>query len=181
MTLLSFFSALTHLLIPAMILVIIAYGFAKGVPVFDTFLEGAKEGLAVAVKIIPTLIALLVAVTMFKDSGALDLLTFGLSPVGNFFNIPAEVLPLALLRPISGSGALAMLEEILRQFGPDGFIGRCASVMTGSTETTFYTIAVYFGAVGIKKTGCTVYAALFADFCSFLASVFFVTVLLGVA
>jgi spore maturation protein B len=180
MTLLSFFSILSHLLIPAMLLIIVAYGWAKGVPVFDTFIEGAKEGLIVAFKIIPTLIALLVAVTMFKDSGALDLLTFGLSPIGNLLNIPTEVLPMALLRPISGSGALAMLEEILHQFGPDGFIGRCASVMMGSTETTFYTIAVYFGAVGIQKTGYTLYAALFADFCSFLASVFFVTLILGV-
>lgn len=179
MTLLSFSSMLSHLLIPVILLVIVAYGWAKGVPVFDTFIEGAKEGLVIIFKITPTLIGLLVAVTMFKDSGALDLLTFGLSPIGNLFHIPAEVLPLAILRPISGSGALAMLEEILRQFGPDGYIGRCASVMMGSTETTFYVIAVYFGAIGIKKTGYTVYAALFADCCSFLASVLFVSLILG--
>lgn len=180
MTFLSLISILSHLLIPAMMLIIVTYGWAKGVSIFDTFVEGAKEGLMVAFRIIPTLIALLVAVTMFKNSGALDLLTFGLSPIGRLFQIPTEVLPMALLRPISGSGALALLEEILKQFGPDGFIGRCASVMMGSTETTFYTIAVYFGAIGIRKTGYTVYAALFADFCSFLASVFFVSLILGV-
>ena len=176
---LSLFSHISHLLIPLILLFILCYGWAKGIPIFDSFVEGAKEGLSIGINIVPTIIGLLVAVSMFKCSGALDLLTYALSLIGNMVGIPAEVLPLALLRPISGSGALVLLEEILSQFGPDGFIGHCASVMMGATETTFYTIAVYFGAIHIKKTRYTVYAALFADFCSFIASIFFVSLLLG--
>ncbi len=156
--------SITNFIIPLLLSGIMIYGLVKQVNVFDTFIEGAKEGFHTSVKILPALVALMIAVSMFKASGALDIVTYSISPVTNFLQIPKEVLPLALLRPVSGSGALAMLETILAQYGPDSLIGRVASVLQGSTETTFYTIAVYYGAVGIKNTRHTVFASLAADF-----------------
>lgn len=165
--------------VPAMILLIVLYGHQKGVAVFDVFLEGAKEGIMVAFRILPALVGLLTSISMLKMSGGLDLLVYVLTPLAGAFHIPPETLPLALLRPLSGSGSLAVVADIFKSYGPDGFIGRCASVMMGSTETTFYTIAVYFGSVGIEKTRHTVPAALCADLCGMVASVFFVRLLLG--
>lgn len=154
----------TAYVIPVLIAGILIFGLIKGVNVFDTFIQGAKEGLNTAVSILPALVALMVAVTMFKASGALDILSYSLAPITERIGLPKEVLPIALLRPISGSGGLAILENILAQYGPDSLIGRIASVLQGSTETTFYTIAVYYGAVGIKNTRYTVLAASAADF-----------------
>lgn len=130
---------------------IILFAFIKKVPCFDTFLEGAKQGLISTYKIAPSLIGLIVAVNMLKASGALEMLIDFIRPAAEFLGFPAEVVPLALLRPVSGSGSTAILNSILQDYGPDSFIGRAASVMAGSTETTFYAIAVYYGAVGIKK------------------------------
>ncbi len=161
---------LTAALIPVLIAGILIFGLIKRVNVFDTFLQGAKEGLNTAVSILPALVALMVAVTMFKASGALDILTYSLAPLTDRLGVPQETLPLALLRPISGSGALAMLESLLAEYGPDSLIGRAACVMQGSTETTFYTIAVYYGAVGIKNTRHTVLAASAADFTGMVMS-----------
>lgn len=175
----DFFSKIPDMMIPAILLVVMAYGIYKKVPVFDVFLEGAKEGLFVAFRIVPPIVGILTAVAMFKASGALDLLTYAISPVTNLFGIPAEVVPLGILRPISGSGALGFLSELLNDFGPDSFIGRCASVMMGSTDTTFYTIAVYFSAIGIKKTGPTVPVALSADLTGFIMSILFVKMFFG--
>lgn len=139
-------------IIPVVIAVIVLFGFIKKVPCFDCFLEGAKQGLISTYKIAPSLIGLIVAVTMLKASGALDMLIHFIEPAATLLGFPAEIMPLALLRPVSGSGSTAILNTILKDYGPDSFIGRCASVMAGSTETTFYAIAVYYGSVGIKKS-----------------------------
>lgn len=162
--------ALNHYIVPVLLCGILVYGLVNGVRVFDIFLEGAKDGLMVAVKIIPALVALMTAVSMFRASGALDVLSHALTPLARLLALPPEVMPLAILRPISGSGGLVLFKDLLNQYGPDSFIGRVASVMEGSTETTFYTIAVYYGAVGVSKTRHTLPAALIADIAGFVMS-----------
>ncbi len=169
---------ISDFILPAVIICIVGYGFIKKAPVFDLFLEGAKEGLCTSVQILPALVALMTAVGMIKASGALDSFTYALRPVAALLHLPQEVLPLALLRPISGSGALVIFQDILRQYGPDSLIGRIASVMQGSTETTFYTIAVYYGATKVQKTRHTLPAALTADLVGFLMSALAVRLLL---
>ncbi len=158
-------------ILPGVIGFIIVFGLFKNVPLFDTFILGAKDGLSSAFSIAPSLIGLIVAVSMLKASGALDIITSLLAPIGNLIAIPKETIPLMLLRPVSGSGALALVDSIFKSCGPDSFPGRVASVMMGSTETTFYVLAVYFGAVGIKNTRHTLPVALTADFASFILSV----------
>ncbi len=148
---------------PAVLVAIVLAAFLRGVPVFDTFLAGAKEGLQASVSILPTLVGLIMAVSMLSASGALDLLSSLLAPAAGFLGLPTQVIPLALIKPFSGSGSTAVLAQIFKDNGPDSFAGRVASVMSGSTETTFYAIAVYYGAVGVKKTRHTLPAALLAD------------------
>ena len=168
-----------HYIIPAIVLIILVSGLLEGVEIFDVFLKGAKEGLATAVSILPSLIGLMTAVGIFKASGSLDLLSNALKPVANLLGLPNEVMPLALLRPISGSGGMAIFRDLLANYGPDSFVGRVASVMMGSTETTFYTIAVYYGAIGVRKTRHTLPAALGADLAGFIFSSLAVIWLLG--
>lgn len=164
-------TALSSWAVPAVAGFIILWGFLRGINVFDSFLSGARGGIGVAFRILPALIALITAVGVFKASGALDILTHSLSPVTNLAKIPAEVVPLALLRPISGSGAMVIFNDLLTRFGPDSLIGRIASVMEGSTETTFYTIAVYYGATSVRRMRHTVYASVIADITGFIMSV----------
>lgn len=149
--------------VPAAVLLIVLFGLVRHVPLFDTFVAGAKEGFSSAVSILPSLVGLMMAVTMLNASGALDMLASFLAPAANFLGLPAQVMPLALIKPVSGSGATAILAQIFQGSGTDSFAGRVASVMSGSTETTFYAIAVYYGAVGVKKTRHTIPAALTAD------------------
>lgn len=146
-------------------------GWYRRVSVFDCFVEGAKDGLSTTVKILPSLIGLLVAIGMLKASGALDFFLVLVSPISRLLRIPSEVMPLALMRPVSGSGSLAIVSDLLNRYGADSFIGRVASVMMGSTETTFYTIAVYFGSIGVRRTRHTVAASLVSDFCGMVLSV----------
>lgn len=162
---------MTDYILPIILAVIVGYALIKKVNVFDCFLEGGMEGLQTAVKLAPTLIGLIVAINMLTASGALNLLSTALEPLAAKLGFPAEVVPLAAVRPFSGSGALAMFEKILEQYGPDSVQGRVASIMMGSTETTFYATAVYFGAVGITKTRHTIPCALLADFSSFVLAV----------
>lgn len=164
-------------IIPLVIAVIVGYGLIKGVDVFDLFLEGAKDGLKTAVRILPALVGLIAVVGMFRVSGGLDILSWALQPVGDLIGLPKEVLPLAMMRPISGSGAMALFIDLLREHGADSLIGRIASVMMGSTETTFYTIAVYYGAAGIKDIRHSVAAALAGDITGFFMSAFMVRLL----
>lgn len=164
-------------MIPAILCIILIYGAYKKVPVFTTFMQGAKEGLEVSIQILPALVALVTAVGMFRASGALDLLTWAISPVAKLLHLPVEVMPLTLLRPISGSGALVIFQDIITNYGPDSFIGRVASVMQGSTETTFYTIALYYGATSVTKTRHTLGSALTGDVIGFVMSALMVRVL----
>lgn len=149
--------------VPVMIAGFVIFGLVRRVGVYDCFVEGAKDGLASMVRVVPPLIGLMVAITMFRASGALDLLAQGLSPLTSLIRLPTDVVPLALLRPVSGSASIAIVTDIFQNAGPDSIAGKIASVMMGSTETTFYTVAVYFGAVGIKNVRHTIIAALTAD------------------
>ena len=146
------------------------YGALRGVDVFAAMTEGIAEGLRVLLRIFPAVAALLCAVYALRASGALDALTGLLAPIFRLLGIPVETAPLVLLRPISGSGALAVAGDIMARYGPDSLAGRTAAVMLGSTETTFYVIAVYFGAAGVKKTRWAIPAALCADFTGFVLS-----------
>ena len=137
---------------------------------YDLLLQGGAEGLKLLLHITPALVILLTAVTMLRASGAVDLLSRLLTPLFQLFGIPPETAMLVLIRPISGSAALAVGSELMAQYGPDSLIGRTAAVMLGSTETTFYTISVYFGAVGIKKTRYAIPAALIADLTGFIVA-----------
>ncbi|NLZ93937.1 MAG: spore maturation protein [Firmicutes bacterium] len=157
--------------IPVFIFFILVYAVVKKVDVFDTFVEGAKEGFSTSITLIPYLVAMLAAIGILRASGALDLLTQFLSPVLTYFNIPGEIIPLAIMRPLSGSGALGITAEILNSFGPDSFIGRLASTMQGSTDTTFFILTVYFGSVGIRRTRHALTVGLLADLAAFIASV----------
>lgn len=155
----------------ALILAALAlYGALRGVDVFAAMTEGIAEGLRVLLRIFPAVAALLTAVYALRASGALDALTGLLAPIFRLLGIPVETAPLVLLRPISGSGALAVAGDIMARYGPDSLAGRTAAVMLGSTETTFYVIAVYFGAAGVKKTRWAIPAALCADFTGFVLS-----------
>ena len=165
-------------IMPAFAAFIIIYGLFSRVSVFDCFLNGAKDGLKTSANILPTLIGLLAAVTMLRASGALEALTNVLKPVANAVGLPEQVVPLALLRPVSGSGSMAIVESILSENGADSFAGRVASVIQGSTETTFYAVAVYYGGVGINNIAHTIPSALTADLTGMvlsgiLAKVFF--------
>ncbi len=154
-------------LVPILLLVSSALALRRKENAYDILLKGASEGLGLLISIVPALILLLTAVHMLRASGAVALLSRLLGPFFSFFGIPPETALLVLIRPISGSAALAVGAELMAQYGVDSLIGRTAAVMLGSTETTFYTISVYFGAAGIKKTSYTVPAALFADFVGF--------------
>jgi spore maturation protein B len=155
------------------------YGLYKKVPVYEEFVEGAKEGFSVAVMIIPYLVAILFAIGMFRASGALDFLIEGLRPVLAVIGIPAEVIPMAIVRPLTGSGSAAIVLDMIDQFGEDSLLVKMAATMFGSTETTFYVIAVYFGAVNIKKTRHAVPAGLTADIAAMLIAVYVVKLLFG--
>ncbi len=163
---------------PVMIVGIVIFGLFKRVRVYDCFLEGATDGVKSAFNIIPPLLGLVVAISMLRQSGAVDLIAKVLAPVIKVIAMPAEVLPMALLRPVSGSGSLAIVSDIFKSLGPDSLEGKIASVMMGSTETTFYTLAVYFGAVNIKKTRHTLKSALIGDFVGMVMSVIIVRWLL---
>ncbi len=164
-------SVLSAWAIPLFLLGVPVYGLCRGVKVYESFVEGAKGGFQMAVRIIPYLVAILVAVGMLRGAGAIDMLSRGLDPVLRRVGFPVEILPLAIMRPLSGSGSMGIVTELIRTHGPDSFIGRLAATAYGSTETTFYVLAVYFGAVGIKKTRHAVLSGLAADVASLIASI----------
>ncbi|MFQ6604120.1 MAG: spore maturation protein [Fidelibacterota bacterium] len=160
-------------IIPLLITGIPAYGlWVKKVKVYEVFVEGAKDGFTIAVRIIPYLVAILVAIGMFRASGALDLMLKGLAPFLNLIGFPPENLPLALMRPLSGSGSLGLLTDLVNEYGADSLFAKIGATMFGSTETTFYVLAVYFGSVGIKKTRHALPAGLLADLAGVLAAVY---------
>lgn len=154
-------------IVPALLLVASLFALRKQENSYDLLLDGAADGLKLLITLVPTLVLLLTAVTMLRSSGAMEAISGFLAPAFRFVGIPSETAMLVLIRPISGSAALAVGAELMAEHGVDSLIGRTAAVMLGSTETTFYTISVYFGAAGIKKTRYTLPAALFADFVGF--------------
>lgn len=161
---------LTALLMPSILLAAAVAGLAKGVDVYGALGDGAMEGLKVLLRIVPPLVGLMTAIYMLRASGAFDLAAEALGPALNVLGIPAETIALVLLRPISGSGALGVGAELISAYGPDSQIGRTAAVMMGSTETTFYTVAVYFGSAGIRNTRYAIPAALCADLTGFVVA-----------
>ncbi|MBZ0183798.1 MAG: spore maturation protein [Melioribacteraceae bacterium] len=167
------------LAIPMLIFVFIGYGALKKVKIYEVFVEGAKEGFNVAVRIIPYLVAMLVAIGIFRAGGAMEWLIAALTPLTNVIGMPAEALPMALMRPLSGSGSLGIMAEIMAVHGPDSFIGILTSTFFGSTETTFYVLAVYFGSVNIRNTRHALAAGLLADISGILGAVFIVRLLFG--
>lgn len=158
-------------IIPLIIILIITYGTIKNVNVYECFVEGAKEGLIVCYTIFPYLLAMIFAVSVFRESGALDYFINIVRPVAKIIDLPPEVVPLVFVKPLSGSGAIGVFTEILKTYGPDSNIGRIASVIMGSTETIFYTLTVYFGAVGIKEIRHTLWAAILADLVAIIMAV----------
>ena len=169
---------ISALIMPTIILLILANGLLKKAPVFDQFLDGAKNGFSTSIEILPSLIGLIVAVSMLRASGFFEITCGFLAPFLQKVGFPSELVPMALIRPVSGSAALATVQDIITTYGADSFIGRCAAVMMGSSETTFYTLAVYFGSVGITKSRYTVKSALLADLTGIILSVFFVSLLM---
>ena len=165
--------------VPVLLLLSALYALRRRVDVYDALIAGAAGGLRVVSRILPSMAALLCAVYMLRASGALELLTLWLSPLLSALGLPPETTALMLVRPMSGSGALAVGSELMQRYGPDSYIGRVAAVMLGSTETTFYTIAVYFGAAGIRRTRYTIPAALTADLAGFVFSALSVRLLLS--
>jgi len=166
-------------IMPTLIFGMILVGVVRGVPVYESFIEGAKEGFDLGVMIIPYLIAILSAIGMFRASGGLEMMVGWIEPVTSFINLPGEVLPLALLRPLSGSGAFGITAELVQTYGADSYIGNLASTMNGSTETTFYVLAVYFGSVGVHRYRHALWAGLAADITGVFASILAVSWLLG--
>lgn len=167
------------MLIPGILALVALYAMGRRVDVYAALVQGAEEGLGTLLRIAPSLIALLTAVYMLRASGALELAAQWFEPVLSRLGIPPETVALLLVRPVSGSAALGVGSELIAAYGPDSYIGRVAAVMLGSTETTFYTIAVYFGAVGITRTRYAVPAALCADLAGFMAAAWAVRICFG--
>ncbi len=163
-----------NFIVPAVMAAIIFYGLLKRVAVLDAFLEGAKEGLNTVAGLIPTMVGIFCAIKMFEASGALDVVISAISPLGYILRLPKEVLPLVLLRPLSGSGALAYFKTIVERYGAQSMITRLSATMMGSSETTFYTMSVYYGAAGVKKTRYTLICALFGDIVAFTCAGIFI-------
>jgi spore maturation protein B len=163
--------------IPALVLFVVVYGAVKKVKIYEAFIEGAKEGFNVGVRISPYLVAMIVAIGVFRAGGAMEILSWLLSPVTNLIGMPAEAIPMALMRPLSGSGALGVMSETINAHGADSYIGRLVATMMGSGETTFYVLAVYFGSVSVTKTRHAVPAGIVADLVSILASVWIVNLI----
>jgi spore maturation protein B len=178
----SFFRELTDIVaggaIPVIVLIVVVVGAARGVKVYEVFVEGAKEGFETAVRIIPYLVAILVVVGMVRAAGLLDLLARGLAPLLAFIGVPAETLPMVLVRPLSGSGADGVMVELMKTHGADSVPATTAAVMSGATDTTFYVLAVYFGSVGIERIRHALWAGLMGDLAGLLAAAWITRALL---
>lgn len=170
---------ISHMMIPLVIIGVLLYGYSKGISVFDIFIQGAKEGFQTVLHIMPTLIGLMMAVSIIRASGALDYFTDFITPLSRRMGYPSELVPLTFMRLISSSAATGLILDLLKQYGPDSYIGRLVSVMMGCTETVFYTMSVYFMAVNIKKTRYTLTGALIANFAGIAASVYITGLIFG--
>lgn len=163
-------------IIPSMVMIVLIIATLKRLPTYELFVEGGKEGVKMAVSLLPFLLGMIVSIAIFRSSGALDACIALIQPALLFLGIPSEIAPLAFTRPISGTAALAITAELIKIHGPDSFIGRLASTMQGSTDTTFYIITVYFGAVGIHKMGDALKVGLLADFIGIITSIIVVSI-----
>lgn len=163
-------------IIPLIVVTIIIYGIYKKVDIFDTFINGVKEGMKLSINLFPTIFTMIIAITLITDSNIINYICNLLKPLFSRISFPTEVLPLALLRPISGSSSLVILNDILTKYGPDSFIGRLSSVMQGSTDTTIYIISMYFASIGIKKTRYSLTVGLLADLLSVIISFIMVNI-----
>ncbi|MBW8865664.1 MAG: spore maturation protein [Verrucomicrobia bacterium] len=171
--------AVSDLSIPFLLSLFPLYAILRRVKVYEEFVDGAKEGFDVAIRIIPYLVAMLVAIGMFRAAGGIDMLSRVLSPALSAIGFPTDLLPMVLVRPLSGSGSLGFFTELVQQHGPDSLIARTAGTIYGSTETTFYVLAVYFGSVGVKRTRHAVLAGLSADFTSVVVAVILCRIIFG--
>lgn len=158
-------------IIPIIIGIVVINGMLKGVKVYECFVEGAKDGISICIKIMPYLLAMILAVSVFRESSAMDYFIKLVKPIVSIIGLPPELVPLAVVKPLSGSGAMGIFAETLKKYGPDSYIGLVASIMMGSTETIFYTITVYYGAVNIRKIRHTLIAAVFADITAIIMAV----------
>lgn len=160
-----------NLIIPLILLFMLSYGQVKGVKVYDAFIEGARDGMTITLRIFPYIVAMLLAVNMLRASGGLELLIFIMKPFTKVLKIPDEILPLIIMKPLSGSGSLGVLADILKRVGPDSLSGIIASTIMSSTETIFYTITLYFGSIGVKNIRHTLIAAIIADLAGIIAAI----------
>ena len=158
-------------IMPLLILFIIVFGLVRKNEVYEPFIAGASDGLKTLAGVVPSIVGILVAVNMLKASGAIEMIAHALSPVLKLIGMPEEIIPLAFLRPFSGSGSVSIVTDIIKTQGPDSYSGKIAAVMMGSTETTFYTVALYYGAAKVKNIRHTLHAALLADLCGIIGSV----------
>ncbi|MGS5020509.1 spore maturation protein [Paenibacillus sp. JJ1683] len=168
---LNFINLVSTWAIPVILAFIPLYAYAKKVPVYDSFVDGAKDGFSTAISIIPHLVGMMVAISIFRASGALDYVISWVAPWIKNWGVPGEVLPLGLLRPLTGTGSLAFTTDLIRTYGPDSMIGRIASTIQGSTDTTLYVLTVYFGAVGIRNGRYALKVGLFSDVVGFVAAI----------
>lgn len=167
---------ISNMVIPFMVLGILIYGIYKKVDIYDEFIKGATESFGMILKIFPAVLAMILGINIFLKSDILDLVLFIFKPIFKIINIPTDIIPMMLMRPISGTSTLAILNNLFASYGPDSFIGRLASIIQGSTDTTFYVITLYFGSVGIKKIRYSLWAGLFADLIGIVASVIIVNI-----
>ena len=172
------FSYLSKSIIPIIFLLIITYGMFKGRKVYEWFIEGAKEGLKVTLRIFPYLLAMIIAVQIFKEAKLMDLLNNLMAPAANVIGLPKDLIPLIIIKPLSGSGAIGVFTDLIKSVGADTRTGLIASVVMGSTETIFYTITVYFGAIKVKKIRHTLWAAVFADMTAIIMAILMVNSIL---
>jgi spore maturation protein B len=154
---------ISNYIIPIIVLIIVLYALKKRVDIYDTFIDGTKESFDMTLKVFPNLLAMVFGVNIFLKSGVLDFIFNNLKPIFSYINVQIEILPMAIMRPISGSASLAILNDIFLNYGPDSFIGTVASIIQGSTDTTFYVLTLYFGSIGIKKIRYAMWAGLFSD------------------
>lgn len=175
----SWMTAISIWIIPCFLLIVLVTASWKRLPSYELFVEGGKEGVKMAFSLLPFLVGMIVAISILRSSGVLDALITLLTPVLTFLKIPPDVLPLALIRPISGTAALGMTTELIQTHGPDSFVGRLASTMQGSTDTTLYILTIYFGAVGIKRMRYALKVGLLADLVGIIVSVIVVTIVFG--
>ncbi|MFD2672852.1 spore maturation protein [Marinicrinis sediminis] len=175
----AFINTISIWAIPVIVALIPLYAFYRKIPVYESFVDGAKGGFDTAIKIVPHLVGMMVAISVFRASGAMDVLLAGVRPVMEGLGIPSEVLPLSILRSITGAGSLAFATDLMKEHGPDSLIGQIASTIQGSSDTTLYVLTVYFGAVGIRKSRYALKVGLFADFIGFAASVLLCLLVFG--